>query len=60
MDEKQLREAVYKDDLTDLANRRHLDRRLPEELKQAESAKKPLSLLILDVASHRDLYLFGG
>jgi diguanylate cyclase (GGDEF)-like protein len=42
------RQAVT-DELTGLANRRHLDQRLGEEIVRAQRYAKPLSLLILDI-----------
>jgi diguanylate cyclase (GGDEF)-like protein len=51
----QSREAALIDELTGLSNRRHLNRRLPEELRRAESAKRSMSLFILDVDYFKDI-----
>lgn len=44
-----LRESARKDHLTGLANRRHWDERLDEELERARRSRAPLSVLVADL-----------
>jgi diguanylate cyclase (GGDEF)-like protein len=44
-----LHDIAFKDFLTGIANRRALDKRLSDDIQQANSQKSPLSVLLLDI-----------
>lgn len=46
---RQLAVFAYRDGLTGLANRRHFDERLAEEVARTQRSGEPLSLLLIDV-----------
>ena len=58
--EDQLEARATTDVLTGLANRRHFDARLHEEVRRAERYKTPLSLLLVDVDNLKKLNAEGG
>lgn len=47
--EDRLRELINTDELTGIANRRHFDQRLSEEVSRARRYGSPLSVLVVDV-----------
>ncbi len=54
-----LKAMSYTDGLTGIANRRHFDERIEEELARARRSKTPLSLLLIDIdffKPYNDLY----
>lgn len=54
-----LKTMSYTDGLTGIANRRHFDQRIDEELARARRSKTPLSLLLIDIdffKPYNDLY----
>jgi diguanylate cyclase (GGDEF)-like protein len=54
-----LKAMSYTDGLTGIANRRHFDERIEEELARARRSKTPLSLLLVDIdffKPYNDLY----
>jgi diguanylate cyclase len=50
-----LQRVSHTDALTGLANRRHLDKRLREELARVDRYKTPLALMLLDLDGLKDL-----
>ncbi len=55
-----LQRASLTDPLTGLANRRHFDRRLREELARVDRYKQPLALMLLDLDGLKDVNDVGG
>ncbi|MCM3700258.1 sensor domain-containing diguanylate cyclase [Paenibacillus macerans] len=53
--EKKLYELSVTDDLTKLANRRHFERRLDEEIIRSNRYGRPLSLLLIDLDHFKDI-----
>ena len=45
----EMQKLGYSDALTALANRRHFDEVLPQEIDKVKRSKKPLSLIVLDI-----------
>jgi|GEM_PF-3464704 len=54
-DALEAQELIYKDDLTKLHNRRYLNKRLPEIIRQAVRSDYPLSLFMIDVDKFKDV-----
>jgi len=46
---EEIRALSLKDPLTGVFNRRHLDNRLPQEIKRAYRFRRPLSILMMDI-----------
>ncbi|GJM69573.1 hypothetical protein HMSSN036_17890 [Paenibacillus macerans] len=53
--EKKLYELSVTDDLTKLANRRHFERRLDEEIIRSNRYGRPLSLMLIDLDHFKDI-----
>ncbi len=47
--EKRMREMMLTDDLTGIANRRHLERKLTNEMERMQRYKHPLSVVMTDI-----------